>query len=173
MEFNMVVQGINKETGEVGKVTLNLPVKASDVLELTGINAEADELVVLDHGFGFDIGESVWLHEINRLAIKCQELENDPRIKGLKVIADEWYGGNVSTALAHIDEVRYLKGIEDYKQLADKFITRFKTGTYIAPFMRQFFDVGAYASYLSSQGGYVFSGGAVFYQKQKTQEIEA
>lgn len=172
MELKVVVQGVNKETGEVGRFAINLPTNPNDVMEQTGIDTELYEIEILEHDFGFEIGDRLWLRDLNKLANLMRDFENDPRFKLIKPIANEWYGGNSLVALQNLGEVRYLKGVDDYSALANKFISRSKTAGYIAPFMRQFFDISAYASYLRAQGGYLFSDGYVFYQNRKKSEIE-
>jgi len=172
MNLTIVVSGINRETNERMSVPVSLPINSNDLLEMTGIDANSKEIEIINHEFPFSIKDMMWLHELNKIAITILGLEADPRLKSIKSIADEWHGSNGVEALYNLGEIRYLKDVDDYNGLAQAFVGRFKTGTYISPFMRQFFDIGAYASFLSSQGGYVFSNGNVFYKSQKVKEIQ-
>jgi len=168
----IVIRGKNKETGENGKFKLKLPTTPDEVKEITGIDAELYELEIIEHTYPFEIGEVMWLCELNKISNLVDEFENDPRLMAIKEIANEWYGSNVMAALAEIKEIRYQRGVESCRELADRNIKSTKSGTYIFPFMRQFFDVSAYANYLETEGSYVFVNGHAFYQKRKTKENE-
>ena len=173
METKILTNRIDTATGEVlSSVWLTLPTNVDYVKEAAGINADTDELEILESGFAFDLPERMSLSNLNKLVARIDELGFDsPYIKNIKAIVEKWFG-SVFECLDGKEEISIYEETT-FISLAERFIKRKNGWSYIPPKMREFFDLSAYASSIESTGEFLATDSGIFYKRKgKTKTAE-